>query len=97
MQHSRMFCPDKSVKILSQSDIFCPKNLIFNQKRDFRRLRDENGHVTPRGGPARLFGLPWGFTPNRQGSRQKEISDHPHPFIKKIDHRNLKKSTFCGF
>ena len=25
----------------------------------------ENGYVTPRGGPVRLFGLPYGSTPNR--------------------------------
>ena len=31
------------------------------------------------GGLVRLFGLPWGFTPNLWGSRQKIISDRAHP------------------
>ena len=42
-------------------------------------LGDEKIFVTPRGGLVRLFGLPWGFTPNRYGSSQKEISDQAHP------------------
>ena len=42
-------------------------------------MTHEEIFVTPRGGPVRLFGLPWGFSPSREGSRQKEISDPPHP------------------
>ena len=37
---------------------------FFSKKWDFRHLGDENLSVTPRGGPVRLCGLPWGFTPN---------------------------------
>ena len=42
-------------------------------------MGDEKIFVTPRGGLVRLFGLPRGFTLNRCGSRQKEISDQAHP------------------
>ena len=42
-------------------------------------MTHEDIFVTPRGGPVRLFGLPWGFTPNRCLSPQKEISDQAHP------------------
>ena len=42
-------------------------------------MTNEAIFVTQRGGPVRLFGLPWGFSPSREGSRQKEISDPPHP------------------
>ncbi len=48
-------------------------------------LGDEKIFVTPRGGLVRLFGLPWGFTPNQWGSRQKEISDQAHPFPCQIE------------
>ena len=44
-------------------------------------LRDLSKFVTPRGGLVRLFGLPWGFTPNQCASHQKKNFDqaHPHP------------------
>ena len=44
-------------------------------------LVDEKIFVTSRGGLVRLFGLPWGFTPNQWASHQKNILDqaHPHP------------------
>ena len=44
-------------------------------------MEDENKFVTPRGGLVRLFGLPWGFTPNQCASHQKIIFDqaNPHP------------------
>ena len=41
-------------------------------------LRNENKFFTPRGGLVRHFGLLLGFTPNRRGSSQKEISEQAH-------------------
>ena len=57
-------------------------------------LRDENKFVTPQGGLVRLFGLPWGFTPNLCLSPQKKFRTRRTPFIEKIERRNLEKSTF---
>ena len=58
-------------------------------------MTHEDTFVTPRGGPARLFGLPWGFTPNRCLSPQKkQFRTWRTPFIEKIERRNLEKSTF---
>ena len=51
-------------------------------------LGDEKIFVTPRGGLVRLFGLPWGFTPNPWGSRQKEIFDRAHPLVNEIAPRS---------
>ena len=42
-------------------------------------MTHEEIFLTPRGGPVRPFGLSWGFSPSLGGSRQKEISDSPHP------------------
>ena len=57
-------------------------------------MTHEDISVTPRGGPVRLFGLPWVFSPSQKGSRKKEISDHRTSFVEKIDRRNLEKSAF---
>ena len=44
----------------------------------FSMLGGQNRFLGDWGGPGRLFGLPWGFSPNRWGSRQTEISDQAH-------------------
>ena len=69
--------------VLHPPDRQKPKNLPFLLKNRgfwaFGDLGDAKQFVTPRGGPVRLFGLPWGLSPSQGGSRQKEISDPPHP------------------
>ena len=75
-------------------DVFCPKNLILLEKWVFRHLGDENDHGTPRRSPVPLFGLPWGFTPNQCLSPQKNILPLRTLSPKKIESRNLEKSTF---
>ena len=46
------------------------------------------------GGLGRLFGLPWGFTPNQCGSPQKKNSDQAQPLPVQID---LSKSSIFAF
>ena len=68
--------------------------MIFLENWILSSLRDENTFISPRGGLVRLFGLPWGFTPNLCPSHQKKIRTRRTPFIEKIERRNLEKSTF---
>ena len=49
----------------------------------FSILGNQNRLTEGWGGPVRLFGLPWGFTPNRCLSPQKKISDQAHPHHRK--------------
>ena len=53
--------------------------MFFLGKRILSALGDKNGYVTPRGGPVRLFGLPWGFTSNQEKSPQKIFFEVAHP------------------
>jgi len=57
-------------------------------------LRDENKFFAPRGDLVRHFSLLLGFTSNRWGSRQKEISDQAHPLpcqTEKIENADFGK------
>ena len=59
-------------------------------------LASQKIFATPRGGPVRLFGLPWGFTPNRCLSPQKKISDQAHPLHRKNRTSKSRKIDFFG-
>ena len=48
-------------------------------------LMSQNRFLEGWGGLGRLFGLPWGFTPNQWGSPQKIISDQAHPIPYQIE------------
>ncbi len=82
----RNFCHLWITEISEPSEFknfFFLKSRFFKSKKGrflgFWRSGDAKQFVTPRGGPVRLFGLPWGISPSQGGSRQKEISDPPHP------------------
>ena len=53
--------------------------LKFEQNTNINIMTCQNRFFLGRGGPVRLFGLLWGFTSSRWGSRHAEISDHVHP------------------
>merc|ERR1711969_459975 len=60
----------------------------------FSILGDQNRPPGGWGGLGRLFGLPWGFTPDQCGSPEKKISDQAHPLPVQIE---LSKSSIFAF
>ena len=54
----------------------------------------QNRFISPQGGPVRLFGLPWGFTPNRCLSPQKNIFVIAHPLPPKNRPSTSQKIDF---
>ena len=93
MKFYKIFAKLWHLKVESKMAFFHVFIMIFHPK---SMLDGENKFVTPRGGLVRLFGLPWGFTPNQLGSRQKEISDQAHPLpcqTEKSKMQTLAKNT----
>ena len=70
----KIFAMIQSLRVGSKIDFSCIQ-VKFHPK---SILRNENKFFTPRGGLVGHFGLLLGFTPNRRGSRQKEISEQAH-------------------